>query len=518
MSIKVRITAWITLMVLLLAAMTLVFVLVINHNAITDDPAGRLVNVVQENVKDVEFDRGKFEWDDLSMYSGGVYSQFYSTDGALLHGALPEDFDPDLAFSPNIVRTVSSGGRNYFVYDSYVDMDVTGLWVRGIISSDDRSGVMHTITVLTATLLPILLAITIGGGWLIAWSAMRPMEKILTAVDGISAGEDLSARLNMQHGPREMRRLSAAFDRMFARLEKSFDAERQFTSDASHELRTPITVILAECDRAKRKAYTRDDFLESVGVIEQQSEHMSQLVQALLGLTRMEHGTDKYPIKRMDLSALVCSCCEECPPPPGSDAEVELDIQRTIHDTCQKAGILQIRYKKPRRNTIKVLLLMDCGGSMDPYSQLCSRLFQAASRSNRFKDLKVYYFHNCVYSRLYTEPTLRPSNTVPTDWVLSNLSSEYKVILVGDAQMAPHELVTQFRYRTPDGEEHKRCGLEWLQMLKGKYPHIVWLNPGDRPTWGEYWTRTYDTIGREFPMFPLTVEGLEEAMKKLLVR
>ena len=339
MSIKVRITAWITLMVLLLAAMTLVFVLVINHNAITDDPAGRLVNVVQENVKDVEFDRGKFEWDDLSMYSGGVYSQFYSTDGALLHGALPEDFDPDLAFSPNIVRTVSSGGRNYFVYDSYVDMDVTGLWVRGIISSDDRSGVMHTITVLTATLLPILLAVTIGGGWLIAWSAMRPVEKILAAVDGISAGEDLSARLNMQRGPREMRRLSAAFDRMFARLEKAFDTERQFTSDASHELRTPITVILAECDRAKRKAYTRGDFLESVGVIEQQSEHMSQLVQALLGLTRMEHGTDKYPIKRMDLSALVCSCCEECPPPPGSHAEVELDIQPDIQAVCN-AGLM----------------------------------------------------------------------------------------------------------------------------------------------------------------------------------
>lgn len=143
----------------------------------------------------------------------------------------------------------------------------------------------------------------------------------------------------MQRGPREMRRLSAAFDRMFARLEKAFDTERQFTSDASHELRTPITVILAECDRAKRKAYTRDDFLESVGVIEQQSEHMSQLVQALLGLTRMEHGTDKYPIKRMDLSALVCSCCEECPPPPGSDAEVELDIQPDIQAACN-AGLM----------------------------------------------------------------------------------------------------------------------------------------------------------------------------------
>ena len=196
----------------------------------------------------------------------------------------------------------------------------------------------------------------------------------------------------------------------------------------------------------------------------------------------------------------------------------EFDVDNTIKDTANTAGALKVRYKKPRQNTVKVLLLMDSGGSMEYYSRLCSALFQAVSKSGHFKDLKVYYFHNCVYSRLYTEPTLRPSNTVPTDWVLSNLSSEYKVILVGDAQMAPHELVTQFRYRTPDGEEHKRCGLEWLQMLKGKYPHIVWLNPGDRPTWGEYWTRTYDTIGREFPMFPLTVEGLEEAMKKLLVR
>ena len=202
----------------------------------------------------------------------------------------------------------------------------------------------------------------------------------------------------------------------------------------------------------------------------------------------------------------------------ADSAEKVLDVDRTVRDTCDNAGTLKVRYRSPRKNTVKVLLLMDSGGSMEYYAGLCSRLFQAATRSNHFKELHTYYFHNCVYSRLYTEPTLRPSNTVPTDWVLSNLSSEYKVILVGDAQMAPHELVTQFRYRTPDGEEHKRCGLEWLQMLKGKYPHIVWLNPGDRPTWGEYWTRTYDTIGREFPMFPLTVEGLEEAMKKLLVR
>ena len=76
--------------------------------------------------------------------------------------------------------------------------------------------------------------------------------------------------------------------------------------------------------------------------------------------------------------------------------EVELDIQRTIHDTCQKGGLLQIRQKKPRRNAIKVLMFIDSGGTMTPYHDLCSRLFQAVSRSNRFKDLKIYYFHNCI--------------------------------------------------------------------------------------------------------------------------
>ena len=195
----------------------------------------------------------------------------------------------------------------------------------------------------------------------------------------------------------------------------------------------------------------------------------------------------------------------------------EFDVDNTIKDTANNAGSLKVRYKKPRQNTVKVLLLMDSGGSMEYYSRLCSALFQAVSKSGHFKDLKVYYFHNCVYSRLYTEPTLRPSNTVPTDWVLSNLSSEYKVILVGDAQMAPYELLGGYygQNNTGDGPQ---CGLDWLKRFKSRYTNVVWLNPSERPVWGDYWTQTYDAIARVFPMFPLTVEGLEEAMKKLLAR
>lgn len=195
----------------------------------------------------------------------------------------------------------------------------------------------------------------------------------------------------------------------------------------------------------------------------------------------------------------------------------EFDVDNTIKDTADNGGVLKVRYKRPRENTVKVLLLMDSGGSMDYYAQLCSALFQAVSKSGHFKDLKVYYFHNCVYSRLYHDPTLMSRNSVPTDWVLSNLPGDYKLILVGDAQMAPYELMGGY-YGRGDRADGPQCGMDWLRALKGRFRHTVWLNPSPRPDWGPYWSQTYDAIAKEFPMFPLTVDGLEEGMKKLLTR
>ena len=154
---------------------------------------------------------------------------------------------------------------------------------------------------------------------------------------------------------------------------------------------------------------------------------------------------------------------------------------------------------------------------MDYYAQLCSALFQAVSKSGHFKDLKVYYFHNCPYGRLYNAPTLMSRDSVPTDWVLSNLPGDYKLILVGDAQMAPYELMGGY-YGRSERAGGPQCGMDWLRLLKGRFRHTVWLNPSRRPDWGEYWCQTYDAIARELPMFPLTVDGLEEGMKKLLVR
>ena len=198
--------------------------------------------------------------------------------------------------------------------------------------------------------------------------------------------------------------------------------------------------------------------------------------------------------------------------------EVELDIQRTIHDTCQKGGLLQIRQKKPRRNAIKVLMFIDSGGTMTPYHDLCSRLFQAVSRSNRFKDLKIYYFHNCIDEYLYTNPTLRLKYEVSTQKVLRECDKDYKVIFVGDATMDVNELI----YPPAEVSRNNQgfSGQDWLNYILKRYRSTVWLTPilRKKGTCMGTWGAAYDIITDLFQMYPLTVKGLEDAMEQLMVQ
>lgn len=198
----------------------------------------------------------------------------------------------------------------------------------------------------------------------------------------------------------------------------------------------------------------------------------------------------------------------------ASDAETEFDIDRTVHDTGEAAGMLKIAYRKPRKNNIRLLLLMDSGGSMEPYMQLCATLFQAARQSNYFRDVKVRYFHNCVYDDLFAEPTLLRESS-PTEEVLRRTDPEYRVIFVGDAMMAPMELHT----RLFDWNRHayaQMSGYERLLQIRDRYRHAIWLNPEDMDAWGSYWKQTYSEIREVFPMYPLSVDGLEAGVKRLL--
>lgn len=193
----------------------------------------------------------------------------------------------------------------------------------------------------------------------------------------------------------------------------------------------------------------------------------------------------------------------------------ELNINDTIRATCDNCGKLKLVFDKPRKNTVKLMLLMDSGGSMAVYSRLCASLFQAVSKSNHFKDLKVYYFHNCFKSQLYTTPRIWYKESIKTDWVLNNLDGEYRVIIVGDALMDSSELTGggYFSYKSSVPN-----GLQWLRRFKERYRHLVWLTPEDNESLvSSFWGQSYTIISNEVDMRVLTVENLTNVVKKLMV-
>jgi len=191
--------------------------------------------------------------------------------------------------------------------------------------------------------------------------------------------------------------------------------------------------------------------------------------------------------------------------------EDELDIDETVRETAKNAGELEIVLRPPRKSNTRVLLLMDVGGSMDPHADVVSRLFSASKRASNIRSLKTFYFHNCVYGRLYE--TERFTDPVPLKDVLEQCGPEWKLVLVGDAAMHPTELLGagDWEYYARGGGE-MMPGIRWLMRLADHFRRAAWLNP-DPPA---YWRGgTAEQIEKVFPMFQLTLDGLGEAISHL---
>ncbi|APR35409.1 vWA domain-containing protein [Paraburkholderia sp. SOS3] len=191
-------------------------------------------------------------------------------------------------------------------------------------------------------------------------------------------------------------------------------------------------------------------------------------------------------------------------------AAEELDLPDTIRSTAANAGWLDLKMVPQRHNNVKVLMLLDVGGSMDDHIKRTEELFSAAKAE--FKHLEFYYFHNCVYDFLWKNNRRRHTERTPTWDVLHRFSADYKLIFVGDATMSPYEVLQ------PGGSveyNNHEAGAVWLRRLADHFPHFAWLNPEPEGLW-EY--RQSVSVIREVlghRMYPLTLAGLEAAMRVL---
>ena len=191
-------------------------------------------------------------------------------------------------------------------------------------------------------------------------------------------------------------------------------------------------------------------------------------------------------------------------------AATELDLPDTIKSTANNAGMLDLKLVPERHNTVKVLLFLDIGGSMDDYVKLTEELFSAAR--SEFKHLEYYYFHNFPYERVWKNNRRRHEEQIPTWQVLRTYGPDYKCIFVGDGAMSPYEITM------PGGSvEHwnEEAGTVWIERLTGHYRRAAWLNPTPKPGWGHVRSITMINDLMEGRMFPLSVNGIDEMTREL---
>lgn len=308
-------------------------VLFVSNQVIQKTIRDGLVNTVERNVDEIEFYANLEELqatpdvNHFLSYAGGflkidddfldevneVYTALYQSSGDLLYGEDPvAGALAQLRFIDGQIQSVKINGLTYYVFDRELSRQgLEHLWLRGMVAETQGSQQISDISHLSLVVLPSLLLLALIGGYVIAGRMLRPVQKISDAAAKIESGGDLKERIQLGPGKDEVHQLADRFNEMFSRLDKAFETQRQFTSDASHELRTPAAVILAQCELSLEMERTPKEYEDALRVIQRQGKKMSKLIGNMLDFTRLEQQSEIYTREDVDLSKLVSDLCED---------------------------------------------------------------------------------------------------------------------------------------------------------------------------------------------------------------
>ena len=314
LSIKQKVTLWYACMLVLIVLLLFGFIFSISRSLLQRESDSRLEELVLDFADEIDFENGVYELDDdVRFYENGVIFSIYDEQGRLIAGSVPTGFPADTTLKAFSFQTFSASGNAWSVYDAalpYGEDQI--LWIRGILPSETLFSVERTLFFVLLVACPLLIAVALLVGYSITRRAFLPIEEIRRTAETIGAGGDLSARIPTERTQGEIRQLAETFNEMFGRLETSFEHERQFTSDASHELRTPVAVITSQAEYSLLPDATPEEQREGLEVILEQARKMSALISQLLMLTRADSGTQQLTMSPVDLSLLASMTAEQC--------------------------------------------------------------------------------------------------------------------------------------------------------------------------------------------------------------
>lgn len=305
--IKIRVTLWYTLLMLVILAISLVFVILTGRSAVVSTSRNTLQSVVKEASLELELEDGRLSpEDDIGFYYRGVYLLYTDMTTGEVYGQLPSGFAAGaLGFDDSAVREIGEGDTGWLVMDAQVTLSGDrAVRIRGVSNKEASYTALSTLVKLFIIFMPILVGLTALGGFFITVRAFKPVKRIMYTAQSISDGKDLTRRIGLGKGNDEIYKLANTFDTMFDRLQQSFESEKQFTSDASHELRTPTSVIISQCEYALEGDRSREELRQSLESVEKQAQKMSALISQLLTLSRADRGTEKLSMELVNLSEL----------------------------------------------------------------------------------------------------------------------------------------------------------------------------------------------------------------------
>ena len=325
MSIRVKLTIGLSLILMIVTGITFFTILYASRMVLRSTIRDYLISTVEENVGKIRYTEEKTDPRINSYISYGegfleidldymevvneVSTALYTSDGRLLYGENPLH-QKMTGQSFKDIRTwyEKIDGIRYGFYDRKLNLDPAGegpLWLRGVVSESGSTEQLKEIMHISLFLLPLFILLAAFLGYVISDKLLAPLLKIEKATEQISKGDDLKQRVDPGKNQDEIGRLAMTFNRMLDRLEHAFEAERRFTSDASHELRTPTAVILAETEYTLEKERSGEEYKEALETVERQAQRMKTLIEDMLDYTRMDQSEERYPMEQIELSEVV---------------------------------------------------------------------------------------------------------------------------------------------------------------------------------------------------------------------
>ncbi|MCD8327515.1 MAG: HAMP domain-containing histidine kinase [Ruminococcus sp.] len=349
LSARVKITLWFSIALVLIVLLTYVLIFSVNRQVVQKTIRDSLIETVENNVDEIEFynyvsaadidddmdffiqyDDGYLEIDDDFLDEvNQVYTALYTSNGEFVYGEnIIASETVELEFSDSSVQKITVDGELYYVYDKQLEAKgLDNLWLRGTVSETQGEHDFTTTARISLIILPLLVLAAIVGGFFIAKRVLSPIKQISDAAAKIRQGDDLKQRIEIGEGKDEIHQLADQFNGMFSRLEESFKSQQQFVSDASHELRTPVAVILAQCELSEQKNGGKNDDIKT---IERQGKKMNRLINDMLSITRMELNPQRYVFEKLNLSELCETLCFDMSLIKDKNITLEAEIEDNI--------------------------------------------------------------------------------------------------------------------------------------------------------------------------------------------